>query len=50
MRFKDRYPIIVTPQMTAACRDFWQSHLGAEVVSRTTGSATSPATASASPS
>lgn len=30
MRFKDRYPIIVTPQMTA-CRDFWVRHLGFEV-------------------
>ncbi len=31
MRFVDRYPIIVTPAMTAA-RDFWVRHLGFEVV------------------
>jgi len=30
MRFKDRYPIIVTPRM-GECRDFWVAHLGAEV-------------------
>ena len=27
MRFKDRYPIIVTTEK-AACRDFWVRHLG----------------------
>lgn len=31
MRFVDRYPIIVTPQL-AACRDFWVSRLGFTVV------------------
>jgi catechol 2,3-dioxygenase-like lactoylglutathione lyase family enzyme len=31
MRFEDRYPIIVTPHKNA-CRDFWQSKLGFEVV------------------
>ncbi|RYF98159.1 MAG: glyoxalase, partial [Caulobacteraceae bacterium] len=31
MRFLDRYPIIVTPKLKA-CRAFWVSHLGFEVV------------------
>lgn len=35
MRFVDRYPIIVTPAMTAA-RDFWVRHLGFEVVFEST--------------
>jgi catechol 2,3-dioxygenase-like lactoylglutathione lyase family enzyme len=30
MKFKDRYPIIVTAHMNA-CRDFWVRHLGAQV-------------------
>jgi catechol 2,3-dioxygenase-like lactoylglutathione lyase family enzyme len=31
MKFKDRYPIIVT-DARVACRDFWVRHLGFEVV------------------
>lgn len=31
MRFKDRYPIVVTTEM-GACRDFWVRYLGVEVV------------------
>ncbi len=31
MRFEDRYPVIVTPHKNA-CRDFWQSKLGFDVV------------------
>jgi catechol 2,3-dioxygenase-like lactoylglutathione lyase family enzyme len=31
MKFKDRYPIVVTDARTA-CRDFWTKHLGFEVV------------------
>ncbi|MDP1600867.1 VOC family protein [Phenylobacterium sp.] len=31
MRFTDRYPIIVTPKLTA-CRAFWVARLGFEVV------------------
>lgn len=31
MQFVDRYPIIVTPEMTA-CRAFWVRHLGFTVI------------------
>jgi catechol 2,3-dioxygenase-like lactoylglutathione lyase family enzyme len=31
MKYKDRYPIIVTTEK-AACRDFWVRHLGFEVL------------------
>jgi catechol 2,3-dioxygenase-like lactoylglutathione lyase family enzyme len=31
MRFVDRYPIFVTPRLRA-CREFWRTHLGFEVL------------------